>query len=325
MYLIPTRYNIQEILARVKYRNGIPRILHQIWYAKVPGKSGQYVGPDKYVDRMKNFSTHNPSWLHIIWTNDSIDWLIGLPQNKHFREIFDQMVHAIQKADVIRMVIGYMFGGVYADLDFHFLNSFDTMLDDMTDEEAVFFMEHRKGRTSWFAIECINTSCFICKPGATVMSDIIEAIGAAIPQHNVETEVVFLTGPRRVHTYLFGPPQYRVRPKWRIREFDGHNNGRVHNRSAEYLLNYVSFTTFPHNLADHSGWADDIVTSHFRYYGVKILAIIILILAISCALLFFFSPYTGIWRERMYGRAVVEKYGPTSDFGSTLRRRYQLS
>ena len=324
MYVIPTRYNIQEILSRVKFRNGIPKILHQIWYAKIPGPPGEYVGPDKYKQRMTHFSVHNPGWLHILWTNDTIDWLIQLPQNHIFREIFDQMVHAIQKADIIRMVIGYMFGGVYADLDFHFVNSFDTMLDDFTEEEAVFFMEHRKGRKSWFAIECINTSCFISKPGATILADIVKDIGKGISDNNVETEVVFLTGPRRVHAYLYGPPRNRVRPKWKVREFDGNNNCRVHVRSAEYLLNYASFTTFPHNLADHSGWADDIVMRHIHYYGVRIFALVILILAILCAILYFFSPYTGIWKKRLYGKDIEEKYIPAKDFYHTNLNRYKI-
>ena len=194
----------------------------------------------------------------------------------------------------------------------------------MTEEEAVFFMEHAKGRKGWFVIECINSSFIVAKPKASILKELVEAIADAVPEHNLETDVVFLTGPRRLHNYLFGPPKWCVRPKWKVREYDGHNRGRVRPRSAEYLQNFASCTTFPHNLDDHSGWAIDIANRHIWYYGIRIVAMFIFILVVWCAVLWFFSPYTGLWKDILYHDRGLECSGSKQSRDTRARGRVKI-
>lgn len=301
--LIPAPANVVDLV------NSSSRLFHQIWYAKTAGPPQTYIGPTKYIERMGQFSTFNPNWRHILWTNNTIDWLLDLPENAPYKAIFNKMIHPIQKADVARLVILYNYGGVYADLDFYHVNSLDPLLQDMTTEEAVFFMEHfRTKRRIFSSAQCIMNGCIVAKPHATILHELILHIGDTLQQHNPETEVINLTGPRCLHKYLYGSIREGVKPKWKIREFDGHNQGRVRNRSREYMEQFVHVNHG--DTSEHSGWASDIITSNVWYYGVKFCAWIILILVICCAVLYFFSPYTGIWRHNFYCYPCITKKFP---------------
>ena len=90
----------------------IPHIIHQT--------SKDELIKLTYKDYIKSFINHNPDWKYYFWTDDSARKLI---QEKHpdLLPVWDSYADPVNKADALRYVVLYEFGGVYADLDFECL------------------------------------------------------------------------------------------------------------------------------------------------------------------------------------------------------------
>lgn len=283
MFLVPTRDQISDLLNDVPAINGVPKVYHQMWYSKVPVLAGTYTGPVRYLTKMDTFREHNPDWLHIVWTNDTVDWLLEQEKAQIFVKTFNQMHHAIQKADLARLIVLYCYGGLYADLDFDTLGEVDSLLEDFTDEEAVIFQEKSADQLAWLEPDCVINNCIIARPGASVIVGLFDNVERLIPGTAVNVEVLHLTGPRAIHEYLYGPASAGRHPIWKVQEYEGHNQGRVNNRSFEVLSQHFSYPR-----GDNSGWAIDIVESHFWHYGKIFVALFVLLIVLSCAVLYFF-------------------------------------
>jgi mannosyltransferase OCH1-like enzyme len=297
MALIPTRFEIDEILSKAEILNGVPKIYHQIWYNKTPVKPGIFAGPTKFLWKIQTFEKYHSDWIHIIWTNDTIDYVLDKPENSKFKAIVKQMFHAVQIADVFRLVLMTRYGGMYCDLDYEILANVEPILESMTTEEGIIFMEHDVNGVTLpiFGVDCVINGCLIARKENTIYEEIIMAIGEQLRNNAPETEVLYLTGPRLVHKYLYGPATLERRPIWKVREYEGNNKSRLNNLTHEYL---TQFMIYPRD--NSSGWAKDVVRAHFDYYALKWAAIFILILVIWCAFLFFFSTYNGVDRHLLY-------------------------
>lgn len=93
----------------------IPHIMHQIWQtADVPRV---------FLPWMRSLPKLHPEWEYWFWTTKEAELFIKLfhPQ---FMEIY-RAQSGLFKADILRFLIMYTFGGVYADLDLHFLKAID--------------------------------------------------------------------------------------------------------------------------------------------------------------------------------------------------------
>lgn len=106
----------------------LPSLLHFIW-----------VGPvirEKYVDSINLFSTHNPNYKVILWTDDKT---LHMNESYKFRaevetrnmtalipqmvncDIMPKLGNVGAVTDLMKYEIVYMFGGVYTDTDSHSL------------------------------------------------------------------------------------------------------------------------------------------------------------------------------------------------------------
>lgn len=91
----------------------IPKIIHQIWLGGNPPENCQ-----KFVSELKQI---HPDWEYKLWNNDNIDFEL---EN---RDIFDQASNLGQKSDILRCEILKKYGGIYLDLDFFTIKSFDEL------------------------------------------------------------------------------------------------------------------------------------------------------------------------------------------------------
>lgn len=99
--------------------NSIPQIIHQTWK--------NHSIPDLYKEWSASWTKVNPTWLHILWSDDEnlrlvrehyptfLPAYLGLPTN-------------ISRADAARPLILHRYGGVYSDLDSQALRPLDTLL-----------------------------------------------------------------------------------------------------------------------------------------------------------------------------------------------------
>lgn len=85
------------------------QIIHQSW------KSENI--PKAHVQHVCSWSTHHPQALHVLWTDEDNAALVKdhYPQ---WVDTYTNLVLAIQRCDMVRLLYLHRFGGVYADLDY---------------------------------------------------------------------------------------------------------------------------------------------------------------------------------------------------------------
>ena len=92
----------------------IPKIIHQIWIGD------QKKRPAKLIESWIN---KNPTWNHILWTENNIYKTINSVQYESADELPG-------KADILRYSLLYQFGGVFVDADSECVNGFDDYFVD---------------------------------------------------------------------------------------------------------------------------------------------------------------------------------------------------
>ncbi|XP_022334858.2 uncharacterized protein LOC111131556 [Crassostrea virginica] len=94
--------------------NRIPHIIHQTWRdEEIPGKFSKWI---------QTWIQNHPGWIYYLWTDESARQLI---KDRHpgLLGVFDGYTEGIRRADALRYVILYEFGGIYADMDLESLKT----------------------------------------------------------------------------------------------------------------------------------------------------------------------------------------------------------
>lgn len=92
----------------------IPKIIHQIWLGDKNIKPTNLI--QTWIDM-------NPSWTHILWTEENMFELECMKQ-------FNEMHHYSGKADILRYEILYRYGGFFIDADSECIRSLEDFLCD---------------------------------------------------------------------------------------------------------------------------------------------------------------------------------------------------
>lgn len=100
----------------------IPHIIHQVW-------SGKHEPlPEHLAILGETWRSLHPDWEYIIWDEKHIIEFI-LQYFPQYKKLYDEYVYDVQRWDVIRYLILYQFGGVYADFDYECLEPMDKWLE----------------------------------------------------------------------------------------------------------------------------------------------------------------------------------------------------
>ena len=108
----------------------IPRIFHQIWVGSNPF-------PEEYEALQESWRTHNPDWELRFWRDDN------LPEGLTRPEVYDTSRTPWERADLLRLEVVKLYGGVHVDADFECLRPIDPLLEDSIE----FFIGYRKPGT----------------------------------------------------------------------------------------------------------------------------------------------------------------------------------
>lgn len=163
----------------------IPRIVHQIWL-------GSPV-PNQYKEWMETWMNWK-GWEYKLWTDKEVKQLRLFNQ-----EIYDKVTNYGQKADILRMELLYLIGGLYIDTDFECLNPdfFELLHNNVDFYAGVEPLEHACLR--------INNAIIGCSPGHPLMEKMIQGL----PEHFEATKkkwALVSTGPvfmtKVVYAYL---------------------------------------------------------------------------------------------------------------------------
>ena len=148
----------------------IPHILHLV--ATWEGGSA----PENTIEWIRSWERHNPTWDIWLWTAEAARMLVA-KKWPHYLSIYDGYPQELFRADAIRYIIIYEYGGIYADLDMECLKPLDPIADTHTcllsqDPEAHRVFEYK-------SITPFLTNAFMaCQAGHPLFKTIIEKLPA---------------------------------------------------------------------------------------------------------------------------------------------------
>lgn len=86
----------------------IPHIIHQMYTDEMI--------PEMYIDHVKSFIKHNPTWEYRFWTDESGRQLLK-KHHPYLVKVYDNFGSNVKRSDLLRYAVLYEYGGFYADLD----------------------------------------------------------------------------------------------------------------------------------------------------------------------------------------------------------------
>jgi mannosyltransferase OCH1-like enzyme len=96
----------------------IPHVFHQVW-----------VGPDPLPERFEQYGQtwldHHPGWERRFWTDEN------LPPGFRRPEAYERIRSPVERSDILRLELVWMFGGVYVDTDFECLRSIEQLIEGL--------------------------------------------------------------------------------------------------------------------------------------------------------------------------------------------------
>ena len=120
----------------------IPRVLHFMWLSREgsslssgvtesPGDTTKY--PEKYEKYIQSWTRYNPGYEVKFWYDADIRrlWLSDHPLARKYRDFYSRL-RLIERCDLSRYLIMYIYGGVYLDLNVMCYKSVDGLLDGDT-------------------------------------------------------------------------------------------------------------------------------------------------------------------------------------------------
>jgi mannosyltransferase OCH1-like enzyme len=105
---------VNNYLNAIKNGDKIPKKIHQIWFGEPMSKEYR-----AYAETWKRF---NPDWEYKLWTEKDVND-VDIPR----RDLFNSIEHLGQKSDFLRYHILNQFGGLYVDMDFECIKSFNPL------------------------------------------------------------------------------------------------------------------------------------------------------------------------------------------------------
>ena len=157
----------------------IPKIIMQTWK--------NHDIPDKWKISPKSIKKYMPDWKYVLMTDEDNRAFV----KKYFPDFlpyYDGFIHNIMRADAIRYMYLYKFGGIYMDLDFEVKHNLDSLF--YTDAEAYLIASGNIG-------SYITNSFMASKPGCKLWLEMIEAMKKPQPWYVMGKHFVVMcsTGP----------------------------------------------------------------------------------------------------------------------------------
>ena len=166
----------------------IPKIIHQIWIGDLKFQKKKFIG------NINSWKSKNPSYTYLFHDNSRAKKLLSFYPK--IKKIYNNLLIPVQKADLLRYLIIYHYGGFYADLDTFCKKSLDKTLQKRG-AEMVFGIDKIPGKHEYIQW------CFGCISRQNLLLEIIEEIRRRVhlTPPNIENLLMdkytyWLTGPQ---------------------------------------------------------------------------------------------------------------------------------
>jgi len=110
---------IDRVYRSLSEKNDYPKIIFQTWKSLT-------IIPDNMKYWFDTWSAYNPNYFHLLW-DDEMNREFIRKNFKWFLKTYDGYQENIKRVDAVRYFFLYMYGGIYADMDFECLRSFDQL------------------------------------------------------------------------------------------------------------------------------------------------------------------------------------------------------
>ena len=112
----------------------IPKVIHQIWF------QGKENIPEHLQEYHKSWVVMNPSFEVKVWDEKSIESVLIKFNDTDTTHMYTNYKYMIQKIDLAKYIILYIYGGIYIDMDIKcikpieddFIKDHDIILSEMT-------------------------------------------------------------------------------------------------------------------------------------------------------------------------------------------------
>lgn len=177
----------------------IPKLIMQTWKDRNI--------PDHWKESPKSIKEHMKDWTYVLMTDED-NFKFCKKYFPDFLPYFKSFPHAIQRADAIRYMFLYQYGGVYLDLDLVIVKPLDPLFS--LDAELYLCSSGNVG-------SCLTNSFMACKPKCGFWLSMIDYMKTSVPWWCIgkHMEVMNSTGPvalnymikKEGYPYLALPPK----------------------------------------------------------------------------------------------------------------------
>mmetsp|Transcript_30830 Transcript_30830/g.42958 ORF Transcript_30830/g.42958 Transcript_30830/m.42958 type:complete len:438 (-) Transcript_30830:281-1594(-) len=106
--------------------NGVPKVIHQTWWSRKL--------KEKNVRLSASWFRCMPDWIHVLWDDDDVIELYR-DYRPDLLEMMNGYPYGVQRSDMFRYLALYIYGGVYADMDYE-------CVKDISSEDGVGSLSH---------------------------------------------------------------------------------------------------------------------------------------------------------------------------------------
>lgn len=159
-----------------------PKIPHNIHQTAI----SSCISEDNIIN-VKSFVDNNPDWKYYFWTDESARLLIE-HQHPYLLDIWDNVDTGVKRADILRYVVLYEYGGVYADIDVENLRPLDRVTRKYNCIVPTEPLEH-----SAFMYDrpfVMNNGIILCSKGHPFLKQLLNNL-----KDTINKDVMSATGP----------------------------------------------------------------------------------------------------------------------------------
>ena len=159
-----------------------PRRIFQTWKNHSPPPNMNYWS--------RTWTTHNPSYTHDLW-DDAQNRQFVAEHYTWFLPTYDSYDREIKRADAIRYMYLHKYGGIYADMDFECLQSFEPLLKKFESHSNIVLGS--MASAPHLGMHSIPNAILISKPGQDFWLSLLHKMEEAAKDLSLGVEA--MTGP----------------------------------------------------------------------------------------------------------------------------------
>jgi mannosyltransferase OCH1-like enzyme len=183
--------------------DNIVKIIHFIWVDKYDFANPDIIIPHKYQENIETWKKYNPDYTIKIWNGKQIIDLIINIMNTDIANIFFSYKHFICKVDFAKIIILYMYGGLYVDVDTICYKNITTLLTGngtLINKSLLLFKEPDEHLKNYKSLGDFNLDKFIicnCFIYSTLHNPLLLSLGNyyKIHQYYENQHILMTTGP----------------------------------------------------------------------------------------------------------------------------------